>query len=158
MSIRIVALYMLIAGLSIYAWKDWFKSLCGLILLMALVSHPDMPTTVFGIQGFNPWNILFLTILPAWFVSRSGEGLKWDMPGHIFLLVVLFFGIIFIGFLRAAFNPSYLENYSFTGLVSEQLFNNSKWLVPALLLFDGCRTRKRVIMALSCLSDRSSGY
>jgi hypothetical protein len=35
MSIRITALYIVVTGLSIHAWKDWFKSLCGLILLMA---------------------------------------------------------------------------------------------------------------------------
>ena len=43
MSIRITVLYLVVAGLSIYAWKDWFKSLCGLILLMAVIEHEDMP-------------------------------------------------------------------------------------------------------------------
>ena len=62
MSIRITALYIFVTFLAIYAWKDWFKSLCGLILLMAVIEHPDMPKTVLGIQGLNPWNVLFAMI------------------------------------------------------------------------------------------------
>ena len=62
MSIRITALYIFVTFLCIYAWKDWFKSLCGLILLMAVIEHPDMPKTVLGIQGLNPWNVLFAMI------------------------------------------------------------------------------------------------
>jgi hypothetical protein len=45
MSIRITALYLALAGLSIYAWKDWFKSLCGLILLMAVFENRNMPSS-----------------------------------------------------------------------------------------------------------------
>ena len=81
MSIRITALYIFVAGLCVYAWKDWFKSLCGLILLMAVIHHEDMPTNMFGIQGFNTWNILFSVIFLAWLTDRRRRGLRWDIPG-----------------------------------------------------------------------------
>ena len=59
MSIRITALYIVVIALACYAWKDWFKSLCGLILMMAIFEHEDMPRTMFGIPGLNMWNVLF---------------------------------------------------------------------------------------------------
>ena len=148
MSIRITALYLLIAGLSIYAWKDWLKSLCGLILLMAIIEHEDMPKTMFGIQGFNMWNILFLVIFLAWLASRRCESLTWDMPRHISVLLLMYLGVILVGFLRALFNISHLEGHTIKSLISEELINTIKWVLPGILLFDGCRTRKRIIMAI----------
>ena len=151
MSIRITSLYIFVAVLSIYAWKDWFKSLCGLILLMAIIEHEDMPKTMFGIQGFNMWNILFVSIFLAWAASRRREGLTWDMPRHVSVLLLLYLGVIVIGFLRAVFDRSYIQDYPLKSLISEELINTVKWALPGILLFDGCRTRRRVIMALVCV-------
>ena len=151
MSIRLTALYIFVAILLAYAWKDWFKSLCGLILLMAVIQHEDMPKTMFGIQGFNPWNVLFLGIFLAWLASRRREGLTWDMPRHINVLLLMYLGVILVGFLRAVFDRSYIEDYPFKGLVSDELINTIKWVLPGILLFDGCRTRRRLVMVLVCL-------
>jgi hypothetical protein len=152
MSIRVTALYILVFGLSVYAWKDWFKSLCGLILLMAIIQHEDMPKTMFGIQGFNTWNILFLMIVLAWFVSRSsGQAFQWDMPRYISILLLLYLGVIFIGFLRAVFDRSHIENYPLQSLISEELINTVKWILPGILLFYGCRSRKQVITVLASI-------
>jgi O-antigen ligase len=150
MSIRLLALYLVVAGLSIYAWKDWFKSLCGLILLMAVIEHPDMPKTVLGIQGLNPWNLLFAMIFLAWAVSRRKEGLRWDMPRHISVLLLLYLGVIVVGVLRAVFDRSHIEDYPLKSLISEELVNTVKWILPGVLLYDGCRTRRRAVMALVC--------
>ncbi len=151
MSIRISALYISVVFLSIYAWKDWFKSLCGLILLMAVIEHEDMPKTMFGIQGFNMWNVLFVGIFLAWLASRRREGLRWDMPRHVNVLLLMYLGVVLVGFLRAVFDRSYIEDYPFKSLVSEELINTVKWVLPGVLLFDGCRTRRRLVMVLVCL-------
>jgi O-antigen ligase len=151
MSIRITALYIFVTILLVYAWKDWFKSLCGLILMMAFITHEDMPKTMFGIQGLNTWNVLLLVIFLAWIASRRREGLMWDMPRHISVLLLMYLGVILVGFLRAALDRSHIEGYPFKSLISEELINTIKWVLPGLLLFDGCRTRRRVIMALVCL-------
>jgi len=151
MSIRLTAFYIFVTVLSIYAWKDWFKSLCGLILLMAIIEHEDMPKTMFGIQGFNMWNIMFLVIFLAWLASRRREGLMWDMPRHIQVLLLMFLAVILFGFLRAVFDRSYIEDYPLKSLFSEELINTIKWVLPGILLFDGCRTRHRVVMILFCL-------
>jgi O-antigen ligase len=151
MSLRVTALYLLVAGLSIYAWKDWFKSLCGLILLMAIFEHEDVPKTMYGIQGLNPWNILFVMIVLAWVFHRRWEGLRWDVPRHMVILLLLYLGVILIGVARAVGDRGHLENYPLTSLLSEELINTIKWVLPGLLLFDGCRTRRRVVLALACV-------
>ncbi len=151
MSIRVVTLYIMVAGICIYAWRDWFKSLCGLILMMAFIQHEDMPKTVFGIQGFNVWNLLFLTIFLAWVANRRREGLTWDMPRHMWGLLLLYIGVIAAGFLRALLDRSHIEAYPVKALISEELINTVKWVLPGILLFDGCRTRKRVVAVLVCL-------
>lgn len=151
MSIRLLALYGAVASLSIYAWKDWFKSLCGLILIMAIIHHEDMPTNMFGIQGFNVWNIMFLSISLAWATGRQRLGLRWDMPRHVSVLLLLYLGVIVIGFLRAVLDRSYIESYPLKDLISEELINTIKWVLPGIILFDSCRTRKQVVLALVCL-------
>jgi O-antigen ligase len=151
MSIRITALYVFVAVLLVYAWKDWFKSLCGLILLMAVIEHEDMPKSIFGIQGLNMWNVLFLGIFLAWLASRRREGLTWDMPRHISVLLLMYLAVVLVGVLRAALDRSHIEVYPFQRLMSEELINTVKWVLPGVLLFDGCRTRRRLIMAVVCL-------
>jgi len=148
---RVYALYVVVAFLSIYAWKDWFKSLCGLILLMAVIQHEDMPKAMFGIQGLNPWNVLFVMIALAWATGRRREGLVWDMPRHVTVLLLLYLGVIVVGVLRAVFDRSHIEDYPLKSLISEEFINTIKWILPGLLLFDGCRTRRRVMIALVCI-------
>ncbi|MEJ2647659.1 MAG: O-antigen ligase family protein [Sedimentisphaerales bacterium] len=149
MSIRITALYLFTGFLIIYAWKDWFISLCGLILMMAVMQHEDMPKSMFGIQGLNTWNVIFVGIFIAWIVTRQQEGLKWDLKRHLNILLILYLGIIFFGFLRALFDRSYIEDYPVKSLISEELINTIKWVLPGVLLFDGCRSRKRVLMVIA---------
>jgi len=151
MSLRHIALYALVSGLSIYAWKDWFKSLCGLILLMAVIEHEDMPKSMLGIQGLNMWNILFAVIFLAWLANRRRQGHNWDMPRHINILLLLYMLVILAGVLRAAFDRSYIEGYPLKSLLSEEFINTIKWALPGILLFDGCKSRNQVIMAFVCI-------
>ncbi len=71
--LRLGLLWLYIIGVGIYAWKDWYVGLCGLILLVAVVQHPDMPKSIAGIQGLNPWNILFISVVFSWWQSRTKE-------------------------------------------------------------------------------------
>src|ERR1700752_3898479 len=101
---RVYALLLLCAFLSVYAFRDWFKSLCGLILLMAFIQHPDFPTNVGGIQGANPFNLTLLFVILGWAVARRGERLVWDMPHHVMLMLFLYGLVIVVGFLRMFFD------------------------------------------------------
>ena len=148
---RIYALWALVSALAIYAWRDWFRALCGLILLMAVMNHEDMPKTIMGIQGLNPWNILMVSIVLSWAVSRSREGLVWDMPRPVTVLLLLYLGVVLVGFARMMADRSHLDDVTTLGLVSEQLINTLKWTIPGLLLFDGCRSRRRLTLATCCI-------
>lgn len=158
--IRLTLLTLVVSGLAIYAFKDWYKSLCGLIVLMAVIEHPDMPKTMFGIQGLNPWNILLVVIVMAWAISRRREQLTWDMPRHVNVLLMLYFAVIVIGFFRMLSDQGGLIDFArvvgsgvpSTGSVwSEHFINTVKWVIPGLLLFDGCRNRSRFNMAMFSL-------
>jgi len=152
MSIRITALYFVVTALAIYAWKDWFKSLCALILMMAIFEHEDMPRTMFGISGMNTWNILFFVVFLAWAASRCKDMRAWDMPRYINILLLMYLIVIILGVVRAGLDPGTMPKARlFRRLINDDLLNSIKWVLPGLLLFDGCRTRRQVIMALACL-------
>lgn len=158
--LRTTLLWMFVVFLATYAWRDWFKSLCGLILLMAVVEHPDFPKSLMGIQGLNPWNILLFIIVLAWAAARSREGLVWDMPQYVSRLLIFYILIIVIAFVRLAIDMGPLEElatYSNTdppsllNEFSEGIVNCLKWIVPGLLLFDGCRDEKRFRLGTYCV-------
>jgi O-antigen ligase len=154
--IRTTLLWMLVAFLAAYSWRDWYKALCGLILLMAVVQHPDFPKTVMGVQGVNPWNILLFVVFFAWLASRGREGLKWDMPAKFRNLLIVYFLIVVISFIRLLFDLGPLEQLaalsnteppSVLTLFSEHMINCLKWVVPGFLLYDGCRSEQRFRLA-----------
>ena len=148
--IRLSALAIYVIGAALYASKDWYKSLCALILLMAVVEHPDMPKTILGIQGLNPWNLLLMAVVAGWAAARSSEKLKWDLPAHISVMLALYLGVILVGFVRMMLNRDYLDE-SALSLTSEYLVNTLKWVIPGLLLYDGCRTRERFRLGMFCV-------
>jgi O-antigen ligase len=149
--IRLSLLYLVITGLAVYAWRDWFKALCGLILLMGVIQHPDMPKNLLGIQGLNPWNLLLLSVLGAWASARRREGLRWDLPRYLTVLLGLYMLVVVVSFLRLLPQRGSLsDDYTMAGIVSEYFVNSLKWIVPGLLLFDGCRSRERYSWAVVC--------
>jgi O-antigen ligase len=115
---------------------------------MSIIENRNMPSSMFGIQGFNPWNILFVGVFLAWVASRRREGLTWDMPGYISVLLLLYLGVILVGVTRAIFDRAFMAGFSLKYLISDHLINTVKWVLPGILLFDGCRSRKRVAIAL----------
>ena len=64
--IRTTLLFSYVLVMVLYARRDWFIPLCGALLLMAVIQHPDMPMKIGGIQGLNPWNVLMLSVIVSW--------------------------------------------------------------------------------------------
>ncbi len=147
--IRLSLLAVYVAGAAVYATKDWYKSLCALILLMAVVEHPDMPKTILGIQGLNPWNLLFLAVLATWASGRRREQVTWDLPRHITVMLLAYLAVVLVGFVRMIADRAYLD-ISVLSLTSENLVNTIKWVIPGLLLYDGGRSRERFRLAMLC--------
>ena len=105
----------------------------------------------------NPWNIVLAMVMAAWAKQRSREGLKWDLPGGTVFLLLLYFLIVVVGFVRFANDHSGVDYYvqvrggemrTFAGMVSEFFINCIKWVIPGLLLFDGVRDRSRMKWAM----------
>ena len=147
--IRLTLLSLFISFLAIYAWKDWYKSLCGLIVLMAVIEHPDMPKTIFGIQGLNPWNIGFVCVLLAWAATRGREKLNWDMTKWMRVLFLLYLAVIVVAFVRMMADRTELEGLTTGYLISEYLINCIKWPLVGIMLFDGCRDRSRFMWGVA---------
>jgi O-antigen ligase len=149
---RVYALWLVVFVLSVYAWKDWYKSLCGLIVLMAVLEHKDVPRTIFDVPGLNPWNLVFFIVLMAWMVQRQREQLRWDIPKVPATLLLLGVGVLLFGAARLAADRQHLiDELSITGLLSDYVFNPMKWVVVGLMLFDGCRTRRRLVLGLASI-------
>mgnify|MGYP000047146471 CR=1 FL=1 len=155
--IRTTLLWMLVSFLAVYAWRDWYKSLCGLILLVAVVQHPDFPNSVLGIHGLNPWNLLLAAIVPAWLNARRHEKLTFDAPPGVIVLLCIFFFFVVLAYVRMASDKAGLVVYTeyFFGeppsqmyLLSEYIINCLKWVVPAFMLYDGCRSEQRLRLAV----------
>jgi O-antigen ligase len=158
--IRITLLTLLIAYLSAYAWKDWFRGACWLVLLMAVFQHPDMPKSIAGIPGLNHWNFLFINTILSWLINRNKQKLVWEMPKHLNLLLFLYGLLIIISVIRYLFNHSGVDELvqtfggeATTGVsaINEYLINCFKWVLPAMIIFDGCRSRKQYDFAVLML-------
>lgn len=149
---RVYVLWFVVLGLSVYAWRDWYKSLCGLIVLMAVLEHKDMPRTMFDVPGLNPWNLLFFSVLLAWLFQRRREGLRWDLPRAPAVLLSLGVGVLLFGLVRLVGDRrSLIEEMSIAEALSDYLFNPMKWVIVGLMLFDGCRDRRRLMLGLASI-------
>jgi O-antigen ligase len=146
--IRLTVFWTAVLLIGAYSWKDWFWGLCGLIIMVGLLEMPDVPKTVFGISGLNFFNALLLNVIIAWLVARHRENLEWDFPAHIWILLVMYLGIVLFGFYRMYGDRSYLEHETTSTLIREYLINTIKWAIPGIMLYDGCRTRQRVVVAV----------
>jgi O-antigen ligase len=155
-SIRVILCILFVLGFSIYAWRNWFASLCAAICLMAVLEHPDMPKNIGGIQGLNPWNFLMLNVLLAWWRNRRLEGRAWDMPRYLMFFGVAYLFVIVWGVARLMMDFESLKQGDFEEVgvayaISDYLINCVKWVLPGLLLFDACRSRRRTVVALACI-------
>lgn len=148
--IRITLLLFFVAFFAVYAWKNWFISLCAAILLLAVVQHPDFPNAIGGIQGANPWNFLILSVLLAWAMRRGEEGYEWDLPPIVGWMLCGCLVVVGVGVVRLLLS-SYPSGYTTNWILSEYLVNTIKWVIPSLLLFDACRTRRRALIALAVI-------
>lgn len=151
MSIRVILCLLFVLGFSWYAYRNWFTSLCATVVLMAFVKHPDMPRGMLGIPGLNFFNLLMANVVIAWWIQRRQEGLVLDFPRPIKIALWLYIGVIIVAFVRMFINPTSYWVFSRSDLFVEYFLNSLRFLIPALLFYDGCRHHDRVKMALGTM-------
>ena len=144
--IRMTILYSIIALLCLYSFRNWCKALCALILMVAFVKHPDIPKSPMGIQGLSVWNIVLVFVCIGCALKWKEEGLKWDMPRNVTMMVSLFVGMFVIAYARFIVDLEGMEEYnriarknmdSILGLTSEHLINRSSGLLPRFCCSSG---------------------
>jgi O-antigen ligase len=132
---------------SYYAWKNAFASVCAAIFMMAVMQHPDIISdfkSIGGIPGLNLWNVLMANCVLGWMRERRMYGLRWDAPRAVQSLLIAYIAILLISSFRLLANLP--RGFYAVDVISENIINTVKWVVPAILLFDSARTRKRIII------------
>lgn len=155
--IRYTLLTIAFAVLTVYAWRDWYKALCALVLLMAFEENREMPTALLGVPGLNPWNLLLASVILSWLAHRRVEDLRFDLPKGYGLLLSCYALVILVSFWRCVTDMGgIIELHEATGapppsvktLLLDDLINAYKWAIPGLLLFTGARSRERQHFAM----------
>jgi O-antigen ligase len=145
--IRLTVFWVAVSVIAVYTWKDWFRGLCGLILMVGILEMPDVPKSIFDIDGLNFFNVLLLNVAVAWIIARYKENLKSDLPQHLTILAVIYLAIVLIGFARLYVDRTNMIETR-AGIIKEYFVNTLKWALPGVMLYDGCRTRQRTVLAL----------
>lgn len=153
---RIVALYILVLCLAIYAWRNHFISICGLIILTAVMQRKEFPTAMLGIQGLNPWNLLFAVVVVAWFTMRQVDGRRWDLNRRAAGVLICFVVALTVTIARGYFAGAHAGPLHGRGALtyfSDHLINPLKFLLLGVMLYDSCRSRRQVYIALLSLAS-----
>lgn len=147
---RVLACYLVVLFFSFYAYKRWFISLCVAIMLMAVLEHPDMPKSIGGIPGLNPWNFLMANVCFAWWADKNRNRRQLDFPKGVWTHYLLYFGVMLVAAFRLMASPTNIdpEEENTVSMVSDYVVNTIKFVVPGILVFEGCRTRKNVHYAI----------
>jgi len=140
-----------VVGFSFYAYRNWFVSLCATVLLMAFVKHPDMPRTILGIPGLNMWNFLMGNVVLAWWTQRRYEGLEFDLPRSVKIAFWGYFMVVTVAFLRMFIDPTHYVAFTRADIFTEFFLNSIRFLIPAYLFYEGCRSPERVKSALGVI-------
>ncbi|HWC61791.1 MAG TPA: O-antigen ligase family protein [Verrucomicrobiae bacterium] len=151
MSLRVLFFLLLVLGFSWYAYRNWFTSLCAAVVLMAFMKHHDMPRGLLGIPGMNMWNLLIVNVVIAWWIQRRHEGSVLEFPRGLKIALWLYLIAINVACLRLALHPTNYFGFTATDVFIEFILNSMRFLIPALLFYDGCRTRERIRMALGVI-------
>jgi O-antigen ligase len=119
--------------------------------MMAFLERKDMPRSIMGIPGFNLWNLLCLNVVGAWLTWRRREGLDWFVPRPLSVAFLLYLFVIFWAFVRLLIDPTEYYESGRQSIVLGYLINPLKFLLPGIMIYDGCRSRERVGLALGAI-------
>ncbi len=156
--IRLTLLAIFVLFLCVYAWRDWFVSLCGLVLLTVLSQHPDMPEGLAGIPGLKPWNLVLGMVLAASFVHRRPQRQK--PPSWLVAFLGAYVVLLVVGAVPAMLDLDLLaERARVLGtatptrkeLLFDLVFNPLKYIIVGVLFFYGCRTRRDVRLGVGTI-------
>jgi len=151
---RFYLIWMAFLFMSAYAWKDWTKSLCFLVFSMALLERPDMPKAMLGIPGFNPWNILFFSIVGSFLLQYSKTQDAVKLPNNIKFYLFFYLFFILLAFFREVGDLQginrfieYVNGRNFVtpkGVFIDDIVNTLKYAIPGVLCFFAADSKKNL--------------
>jgi O-antigen ligase len=152
---RVYLIWIVVFFLSIYSIRNWYMGACSLVVMMAITGRPDMPSTVLGIPGFNPWNMLFLFVVLSWMFNSKDESIN-TLSRTPRLLFYFFVAISLIATFRGFSDTENLKLYhellgwkfSFKTMVIDDLVNTYKYLFLGMLFYYGATTEKNIKIAI----------
>ncbi len=157
---RLIIFSFVVLFLCIYAWRDWYKSLCGLVVMMAVINHETMPEAMFGIVGLNPSNMLLLNVILAWMAAKKREQRQWDMPAGVNFLLFAYTAVVLVALIRYGFNQEGARELAavsgrrpetFFEVFADNFINSFKWVFPGILLYSGCNSKERFLWGMVSL-------
>src|SRR5206468_48365 len=101
--------------------------------------------------GFNLWNILIINVVLAWWRQRRYDEMQSPLPRGVKVAFFLYFTMVVISFLRMFIDPTHFVIYTRMDIFNDFFLNAIRFLIPAYLFYEGCRTPERVKMALSMI-------
>lgn len=150
---RVYALYILTFVLIAWSMRTWFVGACGLLAMSLLLEHPDYPNEVLGVNGANPWNMLFICTVLAWMMQRPYESPAPPMSRTAKLAIGAFIAALTFVCAISAVNMTAPPATGLTVkvLILDYYLNPLKILFLAYLVYEGANTPKRQTAVLGCI-------
>lgn len=159
--VRTAILILVLGIVVVLGFRDWFWSLCALIVMTAMSEQHNFRDNIMDITGAKPWNILMGIVLVQWMMQRSlNRGLP-VLPTHVKVMVWTFLGCVVWGTIICLLDWAELGSnprYTYGSVIIDEIVNPLKVLVPALLVFDACRNTYRVKAVLWALVAAAALY
>jgi hypothetical protein len=155
--IRYSLLFVAMLVVAIMTGRNWYRGLCFMLPLLAVLERPDMPREMFGIGGVNPFNIMLGIVIVAWLAQRKRDGSSWQIDSKVTLLFVVYMLILAVSTLREYLDLSTLQDaLAYVGrsvptkseFLVEAVINTAKWVLPGLLIAVGTNSKERVRLAV----------
>jgi len=157
---RIALLALVVLYICAYSFRNWYKSLCIFLPVIAFLERPDMPREIMGVPGLNAYNIMLFFILIGFVLRDKSKCETWTVPGNITKLLIVYVVVLSISFIRMMFDMNGFLYYSvymgeeiptYKSLVIEQLVNAWKFVIPGILLAYGANSEENINDAIKSI-------
>ncbi|MEE9293577.1 MAG: O-antigen ligase family protein [Phycisphaerae bacterium] len=121
----------------------------------------DFPSHIMEINGLNPWNLLLLATVSGAVVQFIGKRRKINVPRTAIVLMALFYFAILIAYVRAAMDLGSIPAHIRPGLIGftgEFIINRIKFILPAVLLYLACDSRRDLKVAIGVILFSAVAY
>jgi len=152
--IRWSFIFLILFAIVAIGMRDWFKAFCGVLLFSVLQEHHYFRYPLGDISGLRIMNLLIPVVVWQWAMQRKVEGLRFDAPPFLRLSVIAYVLVQLYGVAICLpdFNILASQGWTVGQFTYDELVVPAMPLILAVLLYDGARTRQRMVMAMLTLA------